>query len=321
LIDVDTLSAIFFMSQPFSKLCERSEKLLAPSVIQPAVVSLLKRSSRIAKKLTTQQQSTELSAKLAPVKDHSQNQCLKRAAPKDLEPQLPKKSQLGDKQAVRFNAESPVKAKKLLLQPQPQPAERQSLKHPAPADLDSVLPKKSRVGSKKAASPRKPSSPEKPLSTRRASLPTHNLRKCGSKSAALIQPKPCGVVGRRSHATESWADPESPDWDVLRFLADDRFLAYDPHIILPVQCRDEMKLFHHYENFYLGSGQKIHERFRPKASAELKPMHPVLAAHIRTGTATRALRAKYSGWKEHDPYSQEVADAIYAAAETREAIE
>ncbi|KAH7351001.1 MRG-domain-containing protein [Rhexocercosporidium sp. MPI-PUGE-AT-0058] len=91
---------------------------------------------------------------------------------------------------------------------------------------------------------------------------------------------------RNKRKYQSWADPKSPDWDVIRFLQCDDMLAKDNLLQLPPK------------NFtYV---DEVNQKLRnPNKYAYTKPKapklipHPKLADHIKKGTATEMMNLYY----------------------------
>ncbi|KAH7419790.1 MRG-domain-containing protein [Cadophora sp. MPI-SDFR-AT-0126] len=86
---------------------------------------------------------------------------------------------------------------------------------------------------------------------------------------------------------QSWADPKSSEWDVIRFLQDDEMLAPDSLLQLPPKgftYIDEVTGKLRNPNKYAFSHSK---------PAKGSPPHPKILEHIKNGTDTAMLRLYY----------------------------
>ncbi|KAH6712947.1 MRG-domain-containing protein [Leptodontidium sp. MPI-SDFR-AT-0119] len=93
---------------------------------------------------------------------------------------------------------------------------------------------------------------------------------------------------RKKRKYQSWADPKSPDWDVMRFLQCDEMLAKDNLLQLPPKNHtyvDEVNQKLRNPNKYSYTKTKS-----PKSIP-----HPKLADHNKKGTATQMLNLYYKG--------------------------
>jgi hypothetical protein len=89
-------------------------------------------------------------------------------------------------------------------------------------------------------------------------------------------------VTRKSATLGSWADPKSPDWDIIRVLNSEECLIPDPLLKPPPR-----------NYVYIDSNNRLKDPFKYAVVRDEKPLHPKLVAHINNGTETRANRLYY----------------------------
>jgi hypothetical protein len=129
------------------------------------------------------------------------------------------------------------------------------------------------------------------------SPPTLQYHRGSFGRAAISSIGSCRVLGhesseatvkpRRCEPCPTWSDPKSSDWDLLRVLFSDAFIAPNPLLALPPRN-------HTYID---GDGQlNDHEKYCQKKKVKERP-YPKLAIHTKNGTATPALRFYYEDIK------------------------
>jgi len=91
------------------------------------------------------------------------------------------------------------------------------------------------------------------------------------------------MPARRTRAANmTWADPKSPEWDVIRVLNSDDCLAPDSLLKIP------------NPNYsYIDSIGKLKDPYKYAVEKQYVETHPTLAAHRRRGTATPAVELYY----------------------------